>query len=222
MNINLIREWLRGREPRQVLDALESIYDLLWMAKAEPAARHVQYTSVLISDMVGFGLEHVLEREAKVPEAQEEFDVRIQLVAAREAIQRGVDVAEETEKNAVAKGRREVLLEMKRVFDRRWRSEPNAERGNGLYAARAWASEELAKLAGAATPVRDDAKKETRPEGIGGRCCTCGYDGEDETPCPLRVDATHCEHWWDGPEEEDPESRHVRDDGKQKEGGAKC
>lgn len=34
-----------------------------------------------------------------------------------------------------------------------------------------------------------------------GRCCSCGYDGEVETPCLKREDETHCEHWWDGPEE---------------------
>ncbi len=32
-----------------------------------------------------------------------------------------------------------------------------------------------------------------------GVCCACGYDGEEETPCPKREDGTHCEHWWDGP-----------------------
>ena len=38
-----------------------------------------------------------------------------------------------------------------------------------------------------------------------GRCCTCGYEGEEETPCPARADETHCEHWWDGPDRPEKE-----------------
>lgn len=34
-----------------------------------------------------------------------------------------------------------------------------------------------------------------------GVCCQCAYAGEEETPCPKRDDETHCNHWWDGPEE---------------------
>ena len=34
---------------------------------------------------------------------------------------------------------------------------------------------------------------------VAGRCCGCGYTGEDETPCPKRDDESHCAHWWDGP-----------------------
>ena len=37
---------------------------------------------------------------------------------------------------------------------------------------------------------------------VGGKCCGCDYDGEDETPCPNRADGSHCEHWWDGPADE--------------------
>lgn len=33
-----------------------------------------------------------------------------------------------------------------------------------------------------------------------GVCCTCGYDGVEETPCAKR-DEAHCDHWWDGPGE---------------------
>ncbi len=36
-----------------------------------------------------------------------------------------------------------------------------------------------------------------------GRCCSCGYEGEKETPCKKREDKTHCEHWWDGVEQPD-------------------
>lgn len=35
-----------------------------------------------------------------------------------------------------------------------------------------------------------------------GVCCSCGYDGEEETDCPKREDDTHCEHWWDGAAED--------------------
>jgi len=35
-----------------------------------------------------------------------------------------------------------------------------------------------------------------------GKCCNCGYEGTEETPCPEREDQTHCVHWWDGPNEE--------------------
>lgn len=31
-----------------------------------------------------------------------------------------------------------------------------------------------------------------------GVCCSCGYDGTEETTCEARTDRTHCEHWWDG------------------------
>ena len=30
-----------------------------------------------------------------------------------------------------------------------------------------------------------------------GTCCKCGYNQEDETPCPYG-DGSHCVHWWDG------------------------
>jgi hypothetical protein len=32
-----------------------------------------------------------------------------------------------------------------------------------------------------------------------GRCCSCGYGGEKETPCKKRTDRTHCIHWWESP-----------------------
>ena len=35
-----------------------------------------------------------------------------------------------------------------------------------------------------------------------GRCCCCGYEGQEETECPKRQDKTHCVHWWDGPGEQ--------------------
>lgn len=31
-----------------------------------------------------------------------------------------------------------------------------------------------------------------------GRCCACGYRGDEECSCPEREDETHCPHWWDG------------------------
>ncbi len=45
-------------------------------------------------------------------------------------------------------------------------------------------------------------------ESKNGQCCTCGYDGQEETPCLKRntakfnFDQTHCGHWWDGPDEQ--------------------
>jgi hypothetical protein len=46
----------------------------------------------------------------------------------------------------------------------------------------------------------------TRDEGaepVSGVCCACGYTGDEETPCPTRDDGhSHCDHWWDGPNEE--------------------
>jgi hypothetical protein len=35
-----------------------------------------------------------------------------------------------------------------------------------------------------------------------GKCCGCGYEGDEETPCPRRKDEIHCNHYWDGPEED--------------------
>lgn len=43
---------------------------------------------------------------------------------------------------------------------------------------------------------------EEKATGIGGKCCSCGYEGKEETPCPKREDKTHCEHWWDGNQED--------------------
>lgn len=40
-----------------------------------------------------------------------------------------------------------------------------------------------------------------------GRCCTCGYEGEKETPCKKREDKTHCVHWWDGVEQPDGDAK---------------
>ena len=42
-----------------------------------------------------------------------------------------------------------------------------------------------------------DYKKKNQERG--GRCCSCGYEGEKETSCKPRTDKTHCVHWWDGP-----------------------
>lgn len=36
-----------------------------------------------------------------------------------------------------------------------------------------------------------------------GVCCACGYDGDEETPCPNRDDATHCVHWWEADDDDD-------------------
>jgi len=39
---------------------------------------------------------------------------------------------------------------------------------------------------------------------INGVCCSCGFGGEEETECPARKDHTHCVHWWEGPDGDDP------------------
>jgi hypothetical protein len=39
-----------------------------------------------------------------------------------------------------------------------------------------------------------------------GVCCSCGYSGEDESPCPKREDGTHCNCWWDG----EPETKETK------------
>lgn len=30
-----------------------------------------------------------------------------------------------------------------------------------------------------------------------GTCCACGYDDDEQTPCPVMEDKQHCMHWWD-------------------------
>lgn len=45
-------------------------------------------------------------------------------------------------------------------------------------------------------PACDDA--------LSGRCCSCGYDGEEDMPCPKREDGTHCDHRRDGPNDRRP------------------
>jgi len=32
-------------------------------------------------------------------------------------------------------------------------------------------------------------------------CCACGYDEDEETPCPNSIDGQHCRCWYDGPAE---------------------
>lgn len=47
--------------------------------------------------------------------------------------------------------------------------------------------------------------KPKKPKPKDGKCCTCGYEGDGpegaDTPCPKSEDETHCEHYWNGPEE---------------------
>jgi len=40
--------------------------------------------------------------------------------------------------------------------------------------------------------------------GVDGTCCACGDDGQEliETPCPKSEDGQHCNHWYDGPDED--------------------
>lgn len=37
----------------------------------------------------------------------------------------------------------------------------------------------------------------------GGVCCNCGYKATEETDCLQRADQIHCEHWWDGHDNEE-------------------
>lgn len=39
-------------------------------------------------------------------------------------------------------------------------------------------------------------------EPTSGTCCICGYKGKFETPCLTSVDGVHCDHWWDGADED--------------------
>lgn len=48
---------------------------------------------------------------------------------------------------------------------------------------------------------RDFTDAEVDRATLPGQCCECLYAGERETPCPYRLDKTHCVHWWDGPDE---------------------
>jgi hypothetical protein len=54
------------------------------------------------------------------------------------------------------------------------------------------------------TPLKGWSQRRTLkiPPARAGRCCGCGYEGEEETVCEARRDRCHCEHWWDGPERE--------------------
>lgn len=53
-------------------------------------------------------------------------------------------------------------------------------------------------------PGNSEIRKLSGPP-VGGVCCSCGFSGDEETDCPARDDAIHCEHWWDGPAGDDPE-----------------
>lgn len=46
--------------------------------------------------------------------------------------------------------------------------------------------------------------KKHDPKPTNGVCCFCGFNGEEETECPDSMDKTHCEHWWDGPDGDEP------------------
>lgn len=52
------------------------------------------------------------------------------------------------------------------------------------------------------TEVREVKKHDPKP--TSGTCCFCGFSGEEETECPDSMDETHCEHWWDGPDGDEP------------------
>jgi len=41
-------------------------------------------------------------------------------------------------------------------------------------------------------------------EPINGKCCSCGDTGPEETACPKRKDETHCNHWWEGSDDDNP------------------
>jgi hypothetical protein len=60
--------------------------------------------------------------------------------------------------------------------------------------------DELRRLAKEAQVEPQPASSAERTP-VDGTCCSCGYNGAEDTPCQAREDRTHCEHWWDGPEE---------------------
>lgn len=43
----------------------------------------------------------------------------------------------------------------------------------------------------------------SEPDPVSGQCCSCGYAGKMETLCGEREDESHCEHWWDGADDDD-------------------
>jgi len=45
-------------------------------------------------------------------------------------------------------------------------------------------------------------KVSRRLKELNGTCCSCEYDGVEETKCLAREDQIHCVHWWEGTEEE--------------------
>jgi hypothetical protein len=64
-------------------------------------------------------------------------------------------------------------------------------------------TEEQRKLNAMSPEKRSGRWLETQmDEPRGGRCCACGYEGNEETPCLEREDETHCVHWWDGASED--------------------
>lgn len=50
--------------------------------------------------------------------------------------------------------------------------------------------------------MKEKQKEKRKPTPISGRCCYCGYSGEEETKCKKSPDGVHCEDWWDGCDEE--------------------
>jgi hypothetical protein len=61
---------------------------------------------------------------------------------------------------------------------------------------------EVARLSQPAPKLAKEPVASAPPSpSINGTCCSCGYSGAEETPCQAREDRTHCEHWWDGPDE---------------------
>lgn len=50
-------------------------------------------------------------------------------------------------------------------------------------------------------------KSKSRLPAKAGRCCSCGHDSSkyknaEDQHCLSRDDETHCEHWWDGTEDD--------------------
>lgn len=55
-------------------------------------------------------------------------------------------------------------------------------------------------------------EKEKSRKAKDGRCCSCGYECDEQTPCPSREDKIHCVHWWEKAEDETLEEVRIERD----------
>jgi len=60
-------------------------------------------------------------------------------------------------------------------------------------------------VAGPYCKMHDKHGYYSEPKPENGKCCSCGYEGVEETECAPREDKTHCVHWWEGKDGENDE-----------------